>query len=496
MGPPEKPVDKPTDINELGDVMLGSGIDLREEEAALLNSYAKAGQQRQGTGYGANVVQNFGPSYVPPKDNFYSHHVPGDRDSFFGGGSFNQQPTADQSAEDIAAEKRKRALRRKNEVRSYHLNKPFLLGGCVGKRLYAQAHSMQVEIPRSGLLKSQSGHPPRQIALQGPDKNDVLKVVQEQDLLQLDGPLVEILSLISLAAEERIRGLIEDAATLAKGRRIGSHGLVPADLADLASGRGASEIVAGLPTPDNSAVSPKDNPLKRKSSVPTRLHMTDTWAGSYSEINKPLTPVSETSRTRPSTFLNNPVAQALQNMAKAERAQEEERLAKRQRRTAGEGNRSGSVSSGTPGPSGALGEVAPESDTKKGVKAKDKLDATARKALETQQHAATTKTMNMALGLSGAMGKKLAWMKGGGDAGPSNPYQKQNIKPETSKGATSVTNGISGNLPKGRVFGDFREDKESGAGIQLRDMVSVLESDGKAKRALQRAYGRLGAERR
>lgn len=37
MGPPSRPNDKPTDMNELSDVLLGSGVDLREEEAALMN---------------------------------------------------------------------------------------------------------------------------------------------------------------------------------------------------------------------------------------------------------------------------------------------------------------------------------------------------------------------------------------------------------------------------------------------------------------------------
>lgn len=37
MGPPSRPSDKPTDMNELSDVLLGSGVDLREEEAALMN---------------------------------------------------------------------------------------------------------------------------------------------------------------------------------------------------------------------------------------------------------------------------------------------------------------------------------------------------------------------------------------------------------------------------------------------------------------------------
>lgn len=263
MGPPERPSDKPTDINELGDVMVGSGIDLREEEAALLSSYARSGQQQQATGYGSHSFHNYGPSYVPPKDNFYSHNTPGDRASFYGGGTFNQQPTREQSAEEIAAENRKRAARTKAEIRSYHLNNPFLSIGCLQKHLTKEAHSQQVEFPRSGLLKSQPGHAPRQIALQGPDGNEVLKVVQDEDLLQLDAPLVEILTLISLAAEDRLRGLVEDAATLAKGRRIGSHGVVPLEMADLATGNGALEVATGLPTPDNSAVSPNGNPLKR-----------------------------------------------------------------------------------------------------------------------------------------------------------------------------------------------------------------------------------------
>ena len=492
MGPPERPPDnRPTDINELGDVMVGSGIDLREEEAALLNSYAKVGQQQQGAGYGANT---FGPSYVPPRDNFYSHNIPGDRPSFYGAGSFNQAPAPERSAEEIAAENRKRAARRRAEIHSYHLNHPFLSSACTHKRLTKQAHNLQVEIPRAGLLKSQPGHAPRQIALQGPDNNEVLKVVQNEDLVQPDAPLVELLTLISLAAEERIRGLIEDAATIAKGRRIGSHGVVPTGLADLATGHGASETAAGLPTPDNSAVSPKISPLKRMLSSPSDVEIAHVHTGSYSEMNKPLTPVSANGQTPPTITFSNPVAQALQKISKAERAQEEERLAKRQRRTAGEASRTGSASTGTPPSSGTLGEVAPEADTKKGGKAKDKMDATTKRALETQQHAATTKTMNMALNIGGAMGKKLSWLKGGADATPSNPYlQKANPKTEVSKANTSNANGIGSNLPKSRIFGDFREDKETGSGIQLRDIVSILESDGKEKKTLQRAYGRFGA---
>lgn len=41
-----------------------------------------------------------------------------------------------------------------------------------------------------------------------------------------------------------------------------------------------------------------------------------------------------------------------------------------------------------------------------------------------------------------------------------------------------------------REWGEWREDREGGRGIQLRDIISVLEADGKENKALIRAYGR------
>ena len=76
------------------------------------------------------------------------------------------------------------------------------------------------------------------------------------------------------------------------------------------------------------------------------------------------------------------------------------------------------------------------------------------------------------------------------ETGPTNPYIS---KPSTTpQKATGIANGVSSNLPKNRSFGEFREDGEGGQGIQLRDVISVLEHDGKEKRALQAAYCRLG----
>ena len=204
-------------------------------------------------------------------------------------------------------------------------------------------------------------------------------------------------------------------------------------------------------------------------------------------MNRPPTP-SVSEPATPVVQFANPVVQALQKINKDERAQEEERLAKRRRRAA----KADTNGTGSPTP-GLLGDIAPDIDTKKGTK---KEGAAAKKVNEAAQHAATTKTMNMALGFSSRA--TPSWMKKGADTTPSNPYlpNKPKAGPQTSKGgATAVNDTISG-LPKSRVFGQFREDKENGSGIQLRDVISVLEHDGKEKKALQRAYARQGAAAR
>lgn len=196
------------------------------------------------------------------------------------------------------------------------------------------------------------------------------------------------------------------------------------------------------------------------------------------------------SKQAKSIAFKNLVPNALNAVAQTERKWEEERLAKRQRRLAAESSRAGSVSLGT---AGTPGEVAPEVETKKGARAKEQKDAAARKATEAQQHAATTKTMNMALGLSGAMGKKLSWMQKGTDTGPSNPFlPKANTNATTSKTGPSATNGNGSGLPKRRIFGEISEDKTTGASIQIRDIISVLENDGKENKTLQRAYQKQG----
>lgn len=271
MGPPSRPSDKPTDMNELSDVLLGSGVDLREEEAALTNRHHA--QQQHDSSFGSQLSTSFNSagSGNPPNVNLaprfdynhYSYNYPGSKGSFYGAGAFNQPAVPAEPPEARARREREKAERRKAESKQYHMNKPFILTGAAQKRIERQLKAHHLNTNINGHYKPASNKKPTRILVSGPDKNEHLEVLTDQHLVTNDSPWVELITLLSLAAQDRIRGHIEDAAAIAKSRRIGSHGVVPADLQDLAVGSGKVETVPALPTPSQSTVSPSSNPMKR-----------------------------------------------------------------------------------------------------------------------------------------------------------------------------------------------------------------------------------------
>lgn len=262
MGPPLKPPekDRPTDMNELSDVLQGSGVDLKDEEAALLENFNQKAP---------NVGNTFAFNQASPKgnptynsSNYYSHNVPGGKDTFYGAGTLNQPAVPYQSADEMAEAARKRGLRRKHEMAQYHLNDPFLWTAKIQQKMQLRTRNERVHLPKVGHYLSQGQAEVQKIVF-GPDKHEKLVTLKGQDLLNHDAPLADMLTLISLAAQERTCAIIEDAAALAVERRRSSHGVVPREFLDVAEINGAAETATGLPTPGNSAVSPKSNPLKR-----------------------------------------------------------------------------------------------------------------------------------------------------------------------------------------------------------------------------------------
>lgn len=219
-------------------------------------------------------------------------------------------------------------------------------------------------------------------------------------------------------------------------------------------------------------------------------------------MTKPPTPTSNSPNPLSSTTpVANRAARSLREIATSEKGAEEERLAKRARVAAagaltGDGGRIGSISVGasrqnTPG---LLGERAPDVDTKKPSKKDQKRQAEA-KATEAEQHAATNKTMNMTLDLGGSLGKKLSWMQkdtsSSNRSGPLLPSRANNNPQGSSKVSAAQAARRGHQLPSVKQHGEFREDKEDGSGIQVRDVVMALEADDKEKRALVKAHARL-----
>lgn len=247
-------------MNELSDVLMGSGVDVREEEAALLEGFNR---NPVNVGSSFSFDQNTptsNPAYSG--SNFYSPNVPGGKDTFYGAGTLNQPSVPYQSQEQMAKAARERGLRRKAEMQQYHLNDPFLWTAKMNQKLQLGVRNERIQLPKSGHYLSQGQQDLQQIVF-GPDKHERLVTLKGQDLLTHDAPLADMLTLISLATQERLCSLIEDAAALAVERRRSSHGIVPPEFLDIAAVNGAVEAATGLPTPGNSAVSPKANPLKR-----------------------------------------------------------------------------------------------------------------------------------------------------------------------------------------------------------------------------------------
>lgn len=181
--------------------------------------------------------------------------------------------------------------------------------------------------------------------------------------------------------------------------------------------------------------------------------------------------------------------EAVRDSARIDRDLEEARLRKRQKRLnpepAASGSRSGSVAPGTPGTgAGAESETATKAPTKKELK-----KSAATRLAEASSTASTNQTLSTLMGGFGRKKKEYSWMKKSG-SGTSTP---RNIAGDGS----SAAGGDSAKAPEKTTLtsdaryprlGTWREDKEKGKNIQLRDWVTALELDGIEVRAIQQAY--------
>jgi hypothetical protein len=113
------------------------------------------------------------------------------------------------------------------------------------------------------------------------------------------------------------------------------------------------------------------------------------------------------------------------------------------------------------------------------------------KFTEALQHKSANETARGALGsLIGKKGKSYSWMTGGTNTpkAVSSPVPTPaRINSAMAAATSSAPNGTwPAAAPKGGQFGDWDEDKEPS--IQARDVLLVLETDGKAPRSLMKGY--------
>ncbi|KAL2824934.1 hypothetical protein BDW59DRAFT_146919 [Aspergillus cavernicola] len=475
MGPPSRPVEKATDAAELTDVLASSGIDVREEEAFLTSSYPGLQAQQQprpqqplpptpqhqqlpplNTSF-TSQASTTGTVSTTPSFSEPSHYKPsGTQDSFYTEPSI--QPPAPFKDPNEPTREDTEAARRAQ----YHLQEPFLLTKVLEQRLQRRGFELGVRIPAEGLFHPVPGRP-QPIEVTGPDGSSVVRT--GQTILNQEGaPLVDILNLMSVSCEERLRTVVDYSSTLAKSRRAHSHGMVPIEWKDLAS---ASDNVAG------GVDGPQTPSLKRP----------------HSNSQATIRSISDKCRLLVDKDVSYEEARAAKRTKRSANAILDENGATRP-------DPADILGSGATTP---IGERAPSLD-KKGVTKKEARKLMDAKANEAQQHQQSVETARMATQtmMSGGMfGKKktYSWLqRPAAGSGFSTPTR--NNPPTPSASVDKPTRpGEPATVPT-KQLGAWREDKEKGAGIQVRDVLFMLELDGRASRHIQKAYSKDSKEDR
>ncbi|KAG8418825.1 hypothetical protein J3459_012008 [Metarhizium acridum] len=487
MGPPQRPAERPTKDYEydVTDSLAGTGIDLRAEEQYMSELYSNA--------MDANSEARTG----------FAQHPAGGKSSFYGAGPANQPPetTSEQDQMQLAAKAAEQAWAdasmRLAVQRTQEINDPFLLVAILHRRAEKIAKDNHISLnldmknnaQTMGKMRLPEQFPAPTVTVKVEPGPDSTMIHTTGSYIPHDSYLVDQLALMSIATKQRLREMVEDAGVVAANRQKTSHGEIPEEWAAAAAPMNAEPLGAAAEVgsateegEDGVVAVPSDTaPLKRSAD--------EAGLGDGAKSSKKLAKIS--------SFMTL----TMRELARQEREWEEARLRRRQKRKDGPGDaatpsRSGSMAPGTPG------SVAPESDkpmTKKEMKKNQAL-----KAAEANSHANQNLTSSMFAGLGGKsslFGKKKGaktydWMNvGRGGSGTSTPTK-------AAAGGGKGINGTPGaaspaNLAmttEGRNrLGTWREDKEKGKNIQLRDWVVVLERDGRESKALQQAYIHLDA---
>ena len=476
----EKPTGRETDVNNISDVLSGGIVDLRAEEDLLLHSSSNRN-------YGASFNSQATGSTATPNTSFNNWSQQGSHGAFQGTGPLQQSVTQEQQEAEFIR-KHEQAARILNESAQHPLTDPFLEGNVLRHRMAKRAYDAGIQVNVDGLFDKIPEKTPRDSTrtTQAGANGEQIIGLEAASLLNQNAPLVEIISLLSLAAEDRIRSLVEDAFALSQGRQHTSHGVIPPQFVDIAVVEKDAEpkMVAPvniLRTPweaPDSVGSPPTTASKRKLIAYGCITLlTSTEPPNAARLP---TPPSEAPPTPQRTFQSvNRIANALKRKVADDEKYEKERLRRRQKRQQG--------SAATPAETPAVLLPPPDKMTKKDKDALKKQNQT-----DDVLHRKANETASMALGFGKK--KKYSWMTGGAGAGGGSGASTP--RPNPAAGGSGTATPAVPTLEKGligrkRTFGADIENTEIGARIQVRDLVHVLEHDGREKKTLSLMLARL-----
>lgn len=265
MGPPPAK-DRPqrTYEYEVTDSLLGTGVDIREEENALAEYYAGSFGQDSRTGFPANA--------------------PGGRGSFYGAGPANQPgapaTTGQKEFEAALAEQRwNESAARLSATRAIEQSDPFLQLANLHARAekFARQYNLDLNLDTKTQPVQKSRNPADypvapKVTVTTREGPDGAMVSVYGSVLPPDSFLIDQLALLSIATKHRVRELLEDVDQIATTRQQTSHGAIPSDWADSA----VPVDSAGLPVNDGetatkaieSGANGSTNPRKRELTNP------------------------------------------------------------------------------------------------------------------------------------------------------------------------------------------------------------------------------------
>ncbi|KAK5703879.1 hypothetical protein LTR97_002892 [Elasticomyces elasticus] len=506
MPPPPRPnkedkEERNVNIDDIGDSLYGSGVSIKDEENYLLNVF----QNRHGANTAnesfASTANNtsFASSSTTGAGNTSFNHLPtlASHSAFSG----TLGPTQSQDHIDQVTQRARAAASVSRNLAHQHplsSGNQFLLTNPLRKRLMARAHEQGVSVNTSGLWQ-RAGQPQAHETrvMMGSGVNGAAEglasvvVDTRPEFTASKGDAFEVvLSLVCLAVEGRLRGLVEDGA-----RRYGDHGRVAPEFAGVAQGLGGAVEEVVVP----------------EAVTGGNWDRVDAAAAGGGEM-------SSTPQPMPTISFQSAIARKLRSIAQLDEAAELSRTNKRLARQRAQALKDAAA---TDDPMADVPpELAPELPkiTKKELARKEKEAKLGREA-----NSAANINSTIALATGGKKKRQYGWMTGGASAEPSNRFKEAGPKSGSGAvtpvgkveggGAIGSPGGLGGSsggvrggvddftaigLPapvRAAEWGEWREDVGvggEGRKVQGRDWVVVLERDGRGGRALQRFFTGVG----